>query len=233
MSSNFVTPGQAYEHTLTPIKGYVPDYPLDVRGKLDSNVDLTVVTPHSGRVVYPSSTATLNNTPFTARGNNIRVFSMGCAGDKKGPPIWLWAGVFDPDISNQGTPSGVASVGASGSPPSWVSVMPGRDPASSEQLWGLVGFAGLEVETTEFDTAQTYTQGQFLRAVTLNNNADGGKVTNQNASSGGGAFATTAAIAVANIFTDTIVGQVGKGSYLNSYDRKVLNLYTCFFPGTR
>lgn len=233
MSSNFVTPGQAYDHTLLAVKGYVPDYPLDVRGRLNSTVDLTVVTPHAGRVVYPASTATLNNTPFTTRGNKIRLFSMGCAGDKKGPPIWLWAGAYDSDISNKGTPSGTATVGSSTyGPPNWVSTMPGRDPANSDQIWGLVGFAGLELETTEFDSTQTYVSGQFLRAVTLDNDANGGVVTNQNAS-GGAALATTAAIANSNIHTDTIVGQVGLGSYKNSYDRSVLNLYSCFLPGTR
>jgi hypothetical protein len=229
VSANFTTPGQAYDHLLNPLKGFHPDWAVDVRGKLHTTVDLTVVTPHSGRVVHIAATVTRPNA-FTGRGPHLPAFSMGCGAVRKGPPIWLWSGVYEPDISNKGTPSGVATTGAANYPPNWLSSMPGRDPTNSEQVWGLVGIPGLEVETTEYDTAQTYLPGEHLRAVTLDNNVNGGVVTNQNASSGAALATTTNAF---TLLTDTVVGIVSRGTYKNSNDRQVLSLYTFFLPGTR
>lgn len=229
MSAQFTTPGQAYDHALNPLKGFHPDWAVDVRGKLAATVDLSVVVPHAGRVVHIASTTARPNA-FPNRGPNLPAFSMGCGAVRKGPPIWLWAGVYDGDISNKGTPVGVPTVGNANYPPNWLSALPGRDPAASEQVWGLVGLPGLEVETTEFDADQTYVSGEHLRAVTLDNNADGGVVTNQNASGGAALATTTNAF---TLLTDTVVGIVSRGTYKNSNDRQVLSLYTYFLPGTR
>lgn len=231
MSSNYVTPGQAYDHMLNPKKGYQPDFSLDKRGKLSSNVDLTTVVPYAGRVVH-SSALTAATGYFTGRHPNKHTFEMGCGAAKKGPPIWLFTGAYDADVSNKGTPSGTGNVGSATYPPNWVSSLPGRGPADSDQLFGLVGMDGYEVETTEYDVDQTYLAGEFVRAVTSNTDADAGCVTNQNAS-GGAPFATTAAITVSNLGTDTVVGIVSDGEYKNSNNRQVLALYTCFIPGTR
>lgn len=231
MSTGFVTPGQAYEHMLNALKGYDPVYPADTRGKLHSDVDLTVVTPQSGLCVYPDATTADHAAAFRNRGPKIKQFHLGCAGALHGPPFWLWNGVYEGDVSNKGTPAGVSAVGTTAyGVPGWVAAMPGRDPSVSEQLWGLSGLGSYELETTEFDADQTYAAGQWLRAVTLDNNANGGKVTNQNAS-GGAAFGATST--TFTILTDTIVGIVASGVYQNNYGKNVLAFYTYFLPGTR
>lgn len=238
MSSNFVTPGQAYDHDLLVTKGLHPDYPVDARGRFAATVDFTVIIAHAGRVVYQSdvnNTANVSGNLLTGRGPGVPVFRMGRAGFKGGPPFWMWNGAYDPSVSNKGTPSGVAAVGASTYVAPWVSALPGRAPDQTNSLWVLSGIAPLKLETTEYDAAQTYAVGDFLRAVTLDNNANGGVVTNQNAS-GGAALATTTStftLLAGAAAADTVVGYVADKTYNNAYDRGVLSLWTYFLPGTR
>lgn len=238
MSSAFLTPGQQFDHQLLVTKGLHPDYPVDIRGRLASTVDLTVFIPHAGKVVYQSNvnnTANISGNLLTGRGPGVPVFSMGRAGLKGGPPIWLWNGALDPSVSNKGTPSGVSEVGATTYVAPWISALPGRSAAKSNNQYGLAGIAALKVETTEYDTAQTYVTGDFLRAVTLDNNANSGSVTNQNASSGA-AFANTSStftLLAGAATADTVVGLVADQTYNNSNDRAVLSLWTWFLPGTR
>lgn len=231
MSSTFNPPGQAYDHLLRVVRGFHPDYSMVVRGKISANVDLTVVTPHSGLCVHIESTA-LRTQPFSSRGPREPSFEMGCIGaNADGFPLFLWGGLYDPSNSNKSTPTGTAATGSStyGTPIGF-SILPPADPASAV-LPAVLGAPGLyEMETTEYDTNQTYTCGQYLRAVTLNNNANSGKLTNQNASSGGGAFANTSTLTLG---TDTVVGVVSHGTYQNADMKNVLSFFTHFVHGTR
>jgi len=61
--------------------------------------------------------------------------------------------------------------------------------------------AACEIETTEFDTAQTYVIGQFLAAVASNTLATGGRISN--------ALGTGVA-SVSTPFTDAILGSVSR-----------------------
>lgn len=228
MSSNFSFPGNQYDHFLNIVQGGHPDFLPKVAGTLSSNVtaELATVTPHAGQVVHVVTPQALTQ-PLTSRGPYLAQFEMGCAVDKA-PPIWLENGLYDKCITNKGTPAGTAAQGTTSVPPSWYSLIPASHPTFAV-LNGVVGFAGLQLETTEYDTDQTYTSGQPLRAVTSNSNANAGKLTNQNASGGAG-FASGAAFAPG---TDTVVAYVHRGEYRTMHDKDALNVVSHYVRGTR
>lgn len=234
MSTTYSYPGQAYAHTLNPLKGWYELSALDADCRLSANVNLnsTGATVHSGSVVHATGKIAQSD-PYggTTTGPGQLEVEMGC-GAGHGPPIFLWPGNNEPDIVNPGVPTGTPVYGDSTyGPPDQVSIFPR---AGGEAMPGLVGLGAYELETTEFDTAQTYTAGNGLRAVTSNTNANGGKITNQGASSAAFTSSTTLVIPGANAATtDTIVGWVSRGTYVNSYRKSVLSFWSDYVPGTR
>jgi hypothetical protein len=153
--------------------------------------------------------------------NTAAGFEMGANLTKMA--IFLWPSHSDFDVSNPGVPAGTVLGGTTANPPGWVPWRP------TGKLVGLVATGGYELETTEFDTAQTYVINQTLRAVTSNTDANAGKLTNQNASGGQG-FASPG---VNVVYTDSIVGVVSRGAYTNSNGRSVLAFWPVYLPGTR
>lgn len=95
----------------------------------------------------------------------------------------------------------------------WVSVNP------SGNIMCLVATGGYELETTEFDTTQTYNRNDPLRARTTD-----GKLTNQNVV----LFSQTN-----NPATDStaVVGIVSRGRFKNAYGRDVLAFWPVWAPG--
>ncbi len=226
MSTDFNFRGKAYDHALVILQGGHPDFLNTKRGKLSSNVTTTTVTPHAGRCVHISAVSYIRG-PLGNLGPTQATFEMGCAGDQA-PPYYLWNGLYDWSVSNKGTPSGVASQGTSSSPPRWYSFLPSSN-LSSAILTAVAGNHNMELETTEFDTDQTYASGNSLRAVTSNTLANAGKLTNQNAS-GGADFASSAAFSPG---TDTVVGVVTRGKYYNAYSVNSLAFSPTYVRGTR
>lgn len=230
MSSAYAYPGQAYMHTLNPLKGWYRESALDAEVKPTSNVNLNsdgspIV---SGLVVHVVG-ATANADPYggVINGPGTMTFEMGCIGGQ-GLPMFLWPGSTDPDISNPGVPAGTSAAGDSTyGPPDFLAVFPGQ--TSIENMVALVASGGYELEDTEFDTDQTYSPGHYLRAVTNNTNANGGKLTNQNAAGGAG-FATSSLLTVG---TDTVVGMVSRGEYVNANRKPSLAFWPWFIHGTR
>jgi hypothetical protein len=81
---------------------------------------------------------------------------------------------------------------------------------------GVVATGGYEIETTEFDSAQTYAVNDIVRAVASNSNATtGGRITN----------------ASFTLFTNAGVGVVSKAVYQNCHRKNVLRLWTAYIPG--
>lgn len=229
MSSNYAYPGQAYAHTLTALKGWYKEMALDAECALSSNVNLagTGQPVHSGTVVH--ATGVNANTDVYGspmNGPGTLVVEMGCGADD-GIPLFLWPGENDRDISNPGVPAGTSAAGdATYGPPDFLPVLP---QITNQNMPALVGSGGYELESSEFDGDQTYATGQYLRTVTSNTDANGGKLTNQDAS-GGAPFATSALLTVG---TDTVVGIVSRGEYVNGYRKAVLAFWTWFIRGTR
>lgn len=219
MSSNITTYlGQSFEHTLTVLKG--PTAPavgvLDFAAGLSSSVNInsTGLPPQSGMCVHYQSDG----------------FHMGASTNKM--PMFLWPGYADPDVNLPGVAAGVAkggTSGASGVIPAWIGSHP------SGILTALVGKGAIEIETTEFDTTQTYAINDYLRAVTSDTNANAGKLTNQDASGGVG-FATASKAVWGNPAAtnwESIVGIVSRGAYTNAKRKSALALWTTYLPGTR
>lgn len=230
MSSAYTYPGQAYAHTLTALKGWYRESALDAECKLTPNVNLNSTgNPVVSGLVAHSVGVNANADPYGGVVNGPGTFQieMGCGTDM-GLPLWLWPGQNEPDISNPGVPAGTSAAGdATYGPPDFLSVFPGQ--TGNENMPALVSSGGYEVETTEFDTTQTYLVNQYLRTVTSNTDINGGKVTNQNAS-GGAPFASPGLVVVG---TDTIVGIVSRGKYVNANRKSGLALWTWFIRGTR
>lgn len=229
----YTYPGQNADHALTPLKGWFRETALAVEGTIGSNVNIGgVATPPCSGLVVHGVSVNANTDPYGGlfNGPGFLVFEMGC-GAAQGPPIFLWPNSFDPDISNPGVIPGDPAYGTVSRPPDFISVLP---KVSGQNMTGLVGLGAYELETTEFDTAQTYTVGNGLRTVTSNTDANAGKVTNQAGatapfnSSGATVFGNPAVAA-----WDTIVGFVSRATYTNANRRACLAFWSAYLPGTR
>jgi hypothetical protein len=203
----FTYPGQMFDRTLTPLKGWPSQTALDFDANLSTNVNIggTNVPPQSGMCVHNTATG----------------FEMGA--NLTQMAIFLWPSLGDFDVSNPGVPAGVALGGTSTNIPAWIPIRP------TGKMVGLVATGGYELETTEFDTAQTYVINQLLRSVTSNSDANAGKLTNQNAS-GGQSFGSPGVLVA---YTDSAVGVVSRGAYTNSHQKQVLAFWPVYLPGTR
>jgi len=231
-------PGQAFYHTLTALKGWYKQSALDAEVALSSNVNIgSNNSPAVQGLVVHSTSWTANSDPYggTMNGPGTLVVEMGC-GSGHGPAMYLWTPPTDPDAYNPGVPAGVAAGGTTDNVADYFPVFPpiGSPSTFVPNLTALVSLGGYEVETTEYDTAQTFLSGQGLRSVTSNTDADAGKVTNQRG--------TTAAFNSAGVCQfgdptlsawDTIVGFVSRGTYVNANKRNALAYWTAFIPGTR
>ncbi len=231
--SNYSNPGQAFHHTLKPLKGWYEDSGIDAAGKLTSDVNIggTNEPAQRGLIVHCDGLQTVSD-PYggTMTGPQLFNFEMGC-GAAHGVPLVLWTPPTDPDVYNPGVPDGTPVYGTTTEIAEWGSAMPSIDGGN---LVALVLTGAYELETTEFDTDQTYLVGQGLRCVTSNTDANAGKLTNQRG--------TTAAFNSAGLTIfgdpsvaawDTIIGFVSRGKYVNSNRRSALAFYAAFYPGTR
>jgi hypothetical protein len=233
----YTYPGQAFHHTLQALKGWYQEYALDVEVKLSSNVNIgSTGTPAVPGLVLHAVSYANNSDPYggTMTGPKNVVCEMGC-GAADGVPLFLYSRPTDPDVYNPGVVSGSAA-GTADMPADFYPVFPGiADSSGTGQLMNaFVALGGYELETTEFDTDQTYTAGNGLRAVTSNTDADAGKVTNQRGATV--AFNSDGATQYGDPTLsawDTIVGFVSRGEYVNSYKRPALAFYSAFIPGTR
>lgn len=216
-------PGQMFDHTLDALKGWPNPCAVDISGTLSSNVN----RGSTGLPIYGGMCAHVQSV--TAGSPPEPIFEMGA--NLAMMPIFLWVGDADYDVSNPGVPAGTPLGGSggvlgspgSGTPPAWVPIRP------SGHVMGLVAVGGFELETTEFDTAQNYSPNDPLRAVTSNTDTNAGRLTNQDASGGQG-FATAGSFTV---YTDTVVGVVSRGSYVNKHGKQALAFWPVYLPGTR
>lgn len=89
-------------------------------------------------------------------------------------------------------------------------------------MTGLVATGGYEIESTEFDTDQEYTQGDLLTAAVANSTlATGGVLTN--VGSGGAGDVEQ--------FVDPVCGVVSRGSYNNCHGIAVVAFWSVWLPG--
>lgn len=219
-------PGQMFTRTLDALKGWPSPTAVDISGTISSNVTADCV--YSGRCVHVASVVQ-GGAGTPSPGNNVPtpVFEMGANIRKMA--CFLWVGLDGYDVYNPGVPAGVPLGGNTANPAAWVPIRP------SGTVMALVAIGAYELETTEFDTAQTYSPNQLLRAVVLNNSTDGGKLTNQDAS-GGQALSTSSVLAYGDpsiAAWDSPVGVVSRGKYTNKNGISSLAFWPVYLPGTR
>ena len=234
----YAYPGQAFDKAMVPLKGWYRETALDMEVAFSSNVNIgsnnTPATP--GLCVHLTDVnASVDFYGGTTTGPGTGVVEMGC-GAGHGVPLFLWTGQSEPDVYNPGVTAGVPAYGNSTyGPPDHISVFPpvsgGTVPIN---LVALVAIGAYELETTEFDTDQTYAAGNGLRAVTDNTNANAGKLTNQRGTTA--AFNSAGATQYGDptlAAWDTIVGFVTRKEYVNANRKSVIAFWSSHHPGTR
>ena len=125
---------QMYEQALDPLKGWFHLSALDKSAKLAAALLAAATDVPAGRVAH-----------LDASGE----FALGGSGTQM--PIFLWNGSTHPDVTNNG-------VSPTTSVQHWVAIAP------TGVMSGLVATGGYELQTTEFDTTQTYAPNEPLTA---------------------------------------------------------------------
>ncbi len=228
MSSNITNfYGKQYDHLGEVRRGLPRDHAVVVQCTRSSNINSSIAL-FPGLCVYPVGA----NSISPGMPNQFPRYTVEPGvGVGKGLPIYLLSGQADFDVSISNLPTGVSYPGNSSYPLPAISSQPGYQGSTIQVQIGIIVNQGFEFETTEFDTAQTYTAGQPLRAVLSNTDANAGKFTNQgNTGSGSPGFTISQAMVVG---TDTIAGFVGAGSYPNSWQRPVLSILAWYMAGSR
>jgi hypothetical protein len=116
-------------------------------------------------------------------------------------PLFLIQNSTDFDVANAGGNN-------------WTAVAPAGN------VTGLVATGGYELETTAFDTAQTYAPNDHLTSVISNSASNGGSLTNQ----------SLGVLYAASGMTNRC-GVVSRGKYTNAYGKTVLAFWPIYLPG--
>jgi hypothetical protein len=133
-----------FERALDAVKGWFHLSALDKSAKLDNTLLVSATVVPAGRV------AVLNDVgEFILDRTDASLTAQATA-----MPIFLWNGSDHPDVYNDGTSPVTSTVHWHGISPTGV-------------MSGLVATGGYELQTTEFDTAQTYAVNQPLTASAL------------------------------------------------------------------
>jgi len=178
-----------YTHALDYLKGWFSPYAIDIAGKMDAAVTADPI--YSGRVVCVTSLDADNKT--------VR-FKPGAVGHAM--PIFLINGTDQLDVNNYGGTSTTTY---------WTAIAP------AGTLSGLVAIGSYELQTTEFDTTQTYVVNDLLRAVRSDSvSATAGTLTN----------------ASVTLYTTLVCGVVSRGKTTNALGQTVLSFWPCYLPGS-
>lgn len=183
-------PTQMFVHTLNPLKGWPSEHALDFHGKLHS--DVTIDPLPAGRCVHVDSIDPVPYGPGTQGG--VPLFKTGVIAKQMG--IFLLQGSDHTDVSNPGGTD-------------WTAIAP------TGVMSGLVATGAYELETTEYDTEETYSPNDPLRAQADDTDEDVGGVLTK----AGFTFGTNA-----------YVGVVSRGTYTNAYGQTALAFWPVYEP---
>ncbi len=185
------SPGQMFDNSLNPSKGWPSQSALDHTAKISANV---LYDLKAGQVCHLNSSGQLEP--------GVIKHQMG---------LFIFQGANDLDVNN-----------SSGS--EWTPVSPSGNVAC------FVAKGAFELETTEFDTAQTYAINDPLRAPT-GNAADGytsaksGKLTNQS-------VVLASQTNTPQTSSTAVCGIVSRGKFTNNYKKSVLAFWPVWYPGS-
>jgi hypothetical protein len=182
-----------FAHVLNPLKGWPSPTALDFIGKLHSAI--TIDPLPGGRCVHIYGYEAVTYGPGTS--GPVPLLKTGVVGTQMG--IFLLQGSADFDVSNSGGTT-------------WYAIAP------KGIVSGLVAKGAYELETTEFETGQTYLPNQPLRAISDD--------TNSTAGTGGGCLTNQGFTFATNAF----VGVVSRGKYTNAYGQTALAFWPVYQP---
>lgn len=140
-------PRSMLAHVLNPLKGWPSQSALDFHAKMSSTALASTDPVFAGRCGH------LDTNGEYALGVPDAVSS-----GKIHMPIFFFPNSDDTDVQNDGGVSGTAD----DDPEGWAGVLRGN-------MLGLVATGGYELETTEFNTTQSYAPGDALQAATGDN----------------------------------------------------------------
>ncbi len=173
-------------HTLNPLKGWPSPYAVDYTAKFNAS-QLAAISGNvafRGRVVHLDSAGTYR---FGVANRHLALF--------------LFQNSDDPDVANDGgNPASEADA--------WVSIQP------TGPMMALPAVGAYELQSTEFDTAQTYHYNETLTALTGTTLATAGVLTNQSAVP----------------YTNNVCGVVSRTPFVNSHGRNVLSFWPVYLP---
>lgn len=201
------TIAQDVDHALDTKKGWFHMASLDLAGKLHDDVEFEL---QSGRVAHVAEVTHQDDNGTGGGGEKPTVYFKPGA-HQTGPACFVWAGSNRYDVNNPGETASGRFVHKA--------IAPGGN------MNTLVAFGALELETTEFDTAQDYTPNQLLTAeqgTDEDDEATAGVLTNQRIGGGG----------VVRQFVDPVVGVVSTGEHLNHHRVSTLAFWTAWLPGS-
>lgn len=140
-------PRSMLAHVLNPLKGWPNQAALDFHAKMSASALATTDPVFAGRCGY-----------LNASGEYALGVPNGTSSGKIHMPIFFFPNSDDPDVQNDGGVSGSSE----DDPEGWAAV-------KRNNMLGLVATGGYELETTEFNTSQTYAPGDALQAATADN----------------------------------------------------------------
>lgn len=189
------SPGQMFENSLNPSKGWPSQNALDHTAKISANV---LYDLRAGQVCHLNSAGQLEPGVFAAQ--------MG---------LFIFQGANDLDVNAS---AGYSNAGAN---LEWQPISP------TGRVACFVAKGPFELETTEFDGAQTYAIGDLLRSPSGNSSgssATSGKLTNQSVV----LFSQTN---TPQTSATAVCGIVSRGVFANYNKRNVLAFWPVWAPG--
>lgn len=205
------SPSYDYIHAINGLKGWPMWQPLDIIGSVVAN---DAPYAFEGRIGHLTTGGTYD----------VPAIALGSAGSLTAAqtPLILHRSETSFDVVNgataaNGAPAAGQTIGTYG----WVAGIP------TGNIGALVCTGPIEIESTEFDTTDTFNPGQPLKSPTYAQGAaNAGLLYGHRNWSGGGNGQVT-------LGTDTVVGLVSRGSRTNNYGVAVLAFWPDPVYGTQ
>ena len=196
------TPALMFEEALTPIKGWFDEAALDIEGTLSADVEYAVP---GGRVLHVNAVNAVGK-------KQVPEFKTGVEGTAMAIFAIQASDAFD--VSNPGVTAKGNFVHQAIAPTGIMS--------------GLVATGAYELQTTEFDTTNTYAPNDLLTAEDDDiDRTVGGLLSNENA----GGTPLTVPWAGGGT-THAICGVVSRGVFNNEHGVSALHFWPVYLPGT-
>lgn len=194
------TPSQTYDYKVEPLSGdalNASEFKNVAFGSLHSTVSVDPLD--EGCIVHQNSATIITDLSNPGHAQPAKTFRPGATNMQV--PYLVIRGTRELDST------GISDARLHG----WATAR-----AGTKNITALCNLDSAEVATQKFDTAQTYTANQPLKAVRSDSASNAGTLTNQTVTPG----------------THLICGQVTSGKLTNQYGLSVLHMQLCYIWGS-